>query len=152
MLHGGFRDMRMFNRLLKNKKFRYITLGGVTAAFNLATIFLIIKCLNINTALLRNIANISAIEVSLFFSFFVYRFGVWRQTKWELKKILFRQLPLYHLSSSSTLALRGFIVFPLLEWMGIDYMANTLIGIVVGTTLSYFFNDRIVFTNTPDKI
>lgn len=121
-------------------------MGGVTAAFNLATIFLIVEWLNINTPLLRNIANIGAIEISLFFSFFVYRFGVWQQTRWEIKKILFRQLPLYHLASSSTLALRGFIVFPLLEWMGFNYMANTLIGIVVGTTLSYFFNDRIVFT------
>jgi dolichol-phosphate mannosyltransferase len=146
MLHGGFSDMGMFNKLLKNKQFRYITLGGVTAAFNLATIFLIVEWLNINTPLLRNIANIGAIEISLFFSFFVYRFGVWQQTRWEIKKILFRQLPLYHLASSSTLALRGFIVFPLLEWMGFNYMANTLIGIVVGTTLSYFFNDRIVFT------
>lgn len=146
MLHGGFRDMRMFNRLLKNKQFRYIVLGGVTATFNLATIFLIVKWFNINTPFLRNIANIIAIEISLCFSFFVYRFGVWQQMKWEPRKIILRQLPLYHLASSSTLALRGFILFPLLEWMGISYMANTLIGIVVGAALSYFSNDRIVFT------
>lgn len=122
-----------------------MALGGVTAAFNLAAIFLIIRWFNINTPFLRNIANIGAIEISLIFSFFVYRFGVWRQTSWEFKEILFRQLPLYHLATSLTLALRGLIVFPLLEWVGINYIANTLIGIILGTTLSYFFNDRVVF-------
>lgn len=117
----------------------------MTAAFNLAAIYLIVKWFNINTSLLRNIANIGAIEISLIFSFFVYRFGVWRQTGWKFKEILFRQLPLYHLATSLTLALRGLIVFPFLDWIGINYMANTLIGILLGTTLSYFFNDRIVF-------
>jgi dolichol-phosphate mannosyltransferase len=81
--------MEMLSRSLNNKQFRYVALGGVTTAFNLITIFLIVQWFNVNTPLFRNIANICAIEISLIFSFFIYRLGVWQQSSWNPKKFCF---------------------------------------------------------------
>jgi dolichol-phosphate mannosyltransferase len=136
----------MFKKLSNNKQLKYLVLGGITAVFNLVVIWLLVELFRLDTPLQRNFANLVAIEISLIFSFFVYRLGVWTQASSDLRQILFRQLPLYHLSTSLTVMVRSFLIFPILDWLGVDYVINTLIGIGLGAFLSYFFNDQLVFS------
>ncbi|NJL88311.1 MAG: hypothetical protein HC886_23905 [Leptolyngbyaceae cyanobacterium SM1_1_3] len=68
------------------------------------------------TPLLRNLANVTAIEISLLFSFFVYRLGVWPQASWQLKPVLLYQLPMYHLSAAIVIIARSFLIFQF--WTG----------------------------------
>lgn len=127
------------------KILRFLLGGGVAAAFNLILMVLLIEQLGFNTPLLRNLSNLIAIELSLLLSFFIYRIWVWPGGVWTIQEVLFRQIPLYHLSAGSAVALRVFLVFPLLDWLGVNYGINTLLGILLSASLNYLISDRLVF-------
>ena len=126
--------------------------GGIAAVFNLLLIYILIERLGLDTATLRNVANIIAIELSLIFSFFVYRIWVWPGGVWRVSSILFKQLPLYHLSAGTAILLRILIVFPLLDKLGVSYGINTLIGILVNAIINYIISDRLVFKDNETEL
>ncbi|ALF56381.1 glycosyl transferase [Nostoc piscinale CENA21] len=132
------------------KVLKFLLGGGLAAALNLALIFLLIEKLNYNTPLLRNIANVFSIEISLVFSFFVYRTWVWTGGIWNFKEVFLRQLPLYHVSAGVAVIARIFLIFPLLDWFGVNYAINTLIGVLLSASINYLISDRFVF-KTPSK-
>lgn len=132
-------------KILEHKGFRFLICGGITAAFNVILLEGLIKSLKIATALGRNLANVLAIEVSLIFSFWVYKLWVWSESSWNWRTIIFREIILYHASMVLVISLRIFLIFPILDWLGVPSIVNTLIGIALGSIISYFFSDRIVF-------
>ena len=67
----------MLKRLLQKQAFRYLVCGLITAIFNVLLISSMIEILMLNTPVLRNLANLSSTEISLLFSFFVYKIWVW---------------------------------------------------------------------------
>ncbi|MFB2983775.1 GtrA family protein [Microseira sp. BLCC-F43] len=135
----------MLAKLSQNKIVRFLICGVVTAAFNILAIDVIIKSFKLDQPVLHNIANVIAIEVSLLFSFFVYRTWVWSKSQWKFKEVLWREIPLYQLSCGSVVAMRSLILFPLLNWLGVNYLINTLVGIVIGSAMNYVMSDRLVF-------
>jgi dolichol-phosphate mannosyltransferase len=135
----------MLRRLLQKQAFRYLICGAITAIFNVILIYAMIEVLGFNTPILRNIANISAIEISLFFSFFVYKVWVWAERNWNVRQVLFYQIPLYHVSAGISVITRSLILFPILNWLGVNYSINTLLGILVGAVINYKLSDKIVF-------
>ena len=142
-----FRIQFMLKRLLQKQAFRYLLCGLVTAIFNVLLISSLIEILRLNTPVLRNLANLSSTYISLLFSFFVYKIWVWTGGTWEIKKVLFYQIPLYHVSAGISVATRIFILFPILDWVGVNYSINTLVGILVGAVLNYKISDKLVFKN-----
>ncbi|MGB7085703.1 MAG: GtrA family protein, partial [Phormidesmis sp.] len=114
-------------------------------AFNVVMISLIVSQFQIETAIYRNVANFIAIEISLIFTFLVYRIWVWRINGWNIRKIFLKQLPMYHMASGFVILIRTLIIFPVLDWLGVSYIVNTFIGIAAGAGVNYFFNDQLVF-------
>ena len=135
----------MFKKLFRQRVFKFLLGGGVAAAFNLVVIFAMIEWLGFNTPLLRNIANIISIELSLIFSFFVYRIWVWPGGLWKIKEVFGKQLILYHFAAGTAVSVRILILFPLLDWWGVNYSINTLVGVLLSATINYLISDRLVF-------
>jgi dolichol-phosphate mannosyltransferase len=140
----------MLNTLLRSKALKFLIGGGVAAALNVVLMFWLIEGLGFNTPLLRNVANIVSIELSLIASFFIYRIWVWPGGVWSVREVLLRQLPLYHLSAGVAVISRIFLIFPTLDWLKVNYAINTLVGVLVSATLNYLISDRLVF-NTPNQ-
>ena len=130
---------------------RFLVGGGVAALFNLVLIAILIEQLGFNTPWLRSVANAIAIELSLLFSFAIYRIWVWPSNRWSLKNVLFRQLPLYHAAAGLAIITRSLIVFPLLDRLGVSYGANTLIGALLSAGINYAMSDRLVFKPQSDR-
>jgi dolichol-phosphate mannosyltransferase len=137
----------MLKRLWQPKILKFLIGGGIATLINLLLVFTLIDVIGLNTPTLRNIANIMAIELSLLSSFFIYRTWVWPGGNWTIKEVLLRQIPLYHIAASTAILARIFLVFPILDWLGVNYIINTLIGVVVNATLNYWISDRLVFTS-----
>lgn len=135
----------MLKKLFRPKIIKFFLGGGLAAALNLLLIVMMIERLGFNTPVLRNIANIVSIEISLVFSFFVYRLWVWTGGVWKFREVFLRQLPLYHISAGSAVIARIFVVFPILDWLGVNYTFNTLVGVVLSASLNYLVSDRFVF-------
>ena len=140
----------MLQKIIDHKVFKFIVGGGVAATINLLLIIILIEWLGFNTPSLRAIANAISIEISLLASFFIYRIWVWPGGVWTIKEILLRQIPLYHISAGMAVISRIFFLFPLLDWLEVNYTINTLVGVVVSAVLNYLISDRLVF-KTTDK-
>ena len=135
----------ILKKLLRQRIFKFLIGGGVSTAVNVLLIFAMIELLGLDTPVLRNIANAASIELSLLFSFFVYRTWVWPGGTWTVREVLWRQIPLYHVSAGTAVIIRILILFPLLDWLGINYAINTLVGVLLGAGLNYVISDRLVF-------
>ena len=112
---------------------------------NLLLIFYFIECLEFNTPILRNVANSLSIELSLLASFFIYRIWVWPGGAWTVREVLWRQIPLYHISAGTAVVARIFLIFPFLDRLEVNYTINTLVGVLVSASLNYLISDRLVF-------
>jgi dolichol-phosphate mannosyltransferase len=132
-------------KLWNQRGVRFIFVGGLTTFANILLISIFVKYLNLNTPLLRSLSNAFATEICLLLSFFCYRQFVWQAKSFHWQKVLRYELPIYHLSVVSVIALRILLVFPLLDWLGVHHALNTLIGIVLGAALSYALSDKFVF-------
>ncbi|MDB9515049.1 GtrA family protein [Kamptonema animale CS-326] len=135
----------------KQRIFRYLICGIITAIFNVVLIYLIIETWKLNTQILRNFANIMAIEVSLIFSFFVYRTWVWVSHDSSWQEILWQQIPRYHISCGLVVATRSFLIFPILEGLKVNYQINTLIGIILGSVINYAISEKWVFKKNKNS-
>jgi dolichol-phosphate mannosyltransferase len=138
----------MIRDIFHNKLLRFIIGGGVAAAINLFLIFSLIEWCGFKTPLLRNIANLISIEISLLASFFIYRIWVWTGGNWTVKEVLWKQIPLYHVSAGVAVIARILIIFPILDWFHVNYVANTLVGVISSACLNYVISDRLIF-KTP---
>ncbi|MDZ8108408.1 MAG: glycosyltransferase [Nostoc sp. DedQUE12a] len=141
----------MLKKLFQPKILKFLLGGGLAAALNLVLIYLIIEKLGFNTAFLRNVANAISIELSLVFSFFVYRAWVWTGGIWDLREVFLRQLPLYHVSAGAAVITRVFLIFPILDWLRVNYAINTIIGALVSASINYLISDRFVFKTPKQK-
>lgn len=135
----------MWKKLPSKKILKFLLGGGVAAIINLILIFWLIDILKFNTPFLRNVANAISIELSLLASFFIYRIWVWTGGNWTIKEILLRQIPLYHIAAGAAIFLRLFFIFPVLDWLKVNYAINTLVGVLVGATINYVISDSLVF-------
>ncbi|MBG1244854.1 glycosyltransferase [Nostoc sp. NZL] len=141
----------MLKKLFQPKILKFLLGGGLAAALNLVLIYLIIEKLGFNTPFLRNIANVVSIEISLIFSFFIYRTWVWTGGIWNIREVLFRQLPLYHVSAGLAVITRILFIFPILDWLKVNYAINTIIGALVSASINYLISDRFVFKTPTQK-
>ena len=130
---------------LQRKKIKFVLAGGAAASFNLLAIICLVEFLGFDTAVLRNVANAISVELSLIASFFLYRLLVWPGGSWEIRQMVWEQLPLYHTSGGAVVISRIFFVFPFLDWLGIHYTLNTLVGVGLGATINYVLKDRLGF-------
>ncbi len=136
----------MLEKVRKQKKIlNFLFCGLITAAFNIIILYVLIELWNFKTPTLKNVANLAAIEISLIFTFFVYKKWVWSKSKWHLKKIFLREIPLFHMSALLTIISRSFILFPIIDWLGIHYILNTLIGIGLGSIVNYLACEKMIF-------
>ena len=62
----------MLTKIYNNKIFRFLIAGGVAFLINLFLIYWFIDDLGFNIPLLKNVANVISIEISLIASFFIY--------------------------------------------------------------------------------
>jgi dolichol-phosphate mannosyltransferase len=138
----------MFTKLFQSKVLKFLIGGGIAASINLFLIFFLIDHLGFNAPFLRNIANVISIEISLLSSFFIYRTLVWTGGNWSVREVLLRQLPLYHISAGTAVITRIFFVFPILDWLRVNYAINTIIGVLLSATINYLISDRFVFKNS----
>ncbi len=140
----------MIKKLLEKRVIKFLIGGGIAALFNLLLMFIFIEICQFNTPVQRNIANIIAIELSLLLSFFIYRNFVWTGGIWTVKDVLLKQIPLYHISAGVAVLTRIFIVFPLLDYLGVNYQINTLIGVLFSASINYIISDKLVFKENKD--
>src|SRR5215207_4344319 len=121
-------SLRFYSSPHLGRILRFMIGGGSATILNLSLAFIGVDILGFRSDLQQNYVNFATMEVSLVYSFFVYRAFVWRDKVSSPSWILLRQLPLYHLSAGAG-ALTRMLLFPVLQIVSLHYLLNIIIGI-----------------------
>ncbi len=141
---------KLITRLCSERLVRFLFFGGSAAVVNLLLMELLVQYLNWNTALLRNAANVVSVELSLLYSFLVYRLFVWRDVADSFQRTWFQQLTRYHFSAGTSVLIRWCLLFPVLDGVGVDYRINTILGAALSCMINYALSNRFVFNAHPE--
>ena len=129
----------------------FLICGSSAAALNLILAYVGVDLLGFSSYLQQNYVNVVTMEVGLVYSFFVYKFFVWKDKMSSPTRVLLWQLPIYHLSAGAALLARGLLIFPLLQFLGVHYLLNISIGLLSGAAITFILSDRYVFTTLDSK-
>lgn len=133
------------SKIITSKVIIFFICGLLSAFINLVTIESLFEIFHPTHFFIKILINFIAIEISLLASFFLYRSWVWPLKTWSFPDLLLRQLPLYHVSCISSILLRVFLVFPVIDAIGINYKINTFIGICVSFWINYISGETLIF-------
>jgi dolichol-phosphate mannosyltransferase len=136
--------------IFESKVFKFLAGGSISALFNVVLIYALVDYTGLNTVWLKNISNIASIEISLIISFFIYRNWVWKDAQPIGSGVVLRQLLLYHFSAGSAFVARALFIFPILDLIGIHYIVNTFVGILIGAVINYNISNNLVFRYYTD--
>jgi dolichol-phosphate mannosyltransferase len=123
---------------------RFLIAGASAAVVNLAFMGLFVEICGFKGYWLKNIANISSMEISIFYNFILCRSWTWSDTLREQGVSLLRQFFIFNSAALSGMLIR-IGLFAFFEMYGMNYLMNVCLGIGSVAILSFFFYDRVVF-------
>ena len=123
---------------------RFLIVGTSAALVNFLSITILIELLGFQSYLLKNVANILAIEISTFYNFSVSRLWTWGDAPRKQGKSLIAQFISYNLAALTGITFRA-LLFPVLEKLGVFYLFNVALGIGMAATLDFILFDKLVF-------
>lgn len=135
-------------RVLDAKSVRFLLVGGSAFVVNAILLTVFIEGFNLQTPLSRNIANLIAIQLSIVFSFELHRRATFRLEQPVKGWALVRQFLAYEVSIGFALVLRA-LLFAVLDWVGLNYLINLAVGVIVVSGISYVIYDKVVFRQKP---
>ena len=123
--------------------------GLIVAASQFATIIFLVEDLHFSSKFQQNVAYAISIEVSIIIGFLLHAFITWR---YKFKSIInfINKIFLFHLVTAVSFLIRQILFYILLEW-GVNYRANTLIGIIIAVIINFFGYQNIVFKEKIKK-
>ena len=129
---------------------RFCIAGFSAAVVNLSLMVLFVEGFGCKTYLLKNLANLLSIEISIIYHFVLSRAWTWSDAPQKKGKELIAQCISFHVANLTGIAIRV-IIFAVLEKMGVFYILNVILGIGVATAVSFILYDRIVFRRRIDE-
>ena len=123
---------------------RFLIVGSSAAILNFALMILFVETLSFDTAVLKNIANVISIEVSVFYNFLLSRIWTWGDAPKRQGKGLVLQFISFNLAALSGIVAR-IIIFAALDSFGVFYLVNVFCGIGVVATLDFILYDKLIF-------
>ncbi len=132
--------------MISARLLRFLFFGGTAAAVNIVLMYLLVSVADWNTPRWRNLANVISVEISLLYSYAVYRLFVWKPAADQhYRERLASQVIRYHGSAGAAVLARWLFVFPVLDWLGVNYVINTIFGALLSCFLNFFLSSRFVF-------
>jgi putative flippase GtrA len=133
--------------MMPSVKIRKFIISGASAAMvNILAMVLLVEVFNFKTYLLKNIANVLAIAVSVIYNFLICRWWTWAAVVRKKGRALMMQFLSFSMVNFFTMVLRA-VLFAFLEKFQIFYVVNVTIGIAVAAILSFILYEHFVFRN-----
>lgn len=134
----------MFNFFLSRKKklLKFFLIGITLTIVNLLLIYFFVDILKLNTIFLKNVSNVLAIEIGIILSFILNRNFTWSESK--NNDTFLNQIIRFHYVVGFSAFFRV-ALFAILQFIGINYLINTLICIMLSSIFNFIFYDKRVF-------
>ncbi len=129
---------------------KYALNGVLVALSQILSIFILVNYFAFQTPALQEVANLISIEISVLVGLLLHSNITWRY-KYETVRNFLKIFIYFHLITGISFVARV-ILFPILATTGMNYMANTLIGVFLAIVLNFLGYDRLFFKNKLAKI
>lgn len=134
---------------MTNRIEKFFITGLSASIVNFLLMVLFVEAFHFKTYILKNVANILAIFLSIIYNFIVSRLWTWSEIPKKHGRSLLVQFISFNLANMFTMGLRV-AVFAWLEKVGVNYMLNVIIGIVLAAVISFILYDKLVFNEKMD--
>jgi len=136
---------QIWTKLIEPRSLRFLLVGMLGALSNILILLALVDLLHWETIFLKSLANVIATEICLVASFFNYRQFVWQIETFDWRSVIQSELLNYHISIASVIIIRSLLLFPFMDWLGLDPAINTVIGIGIGAGLTYTLSEKLIF-------
>lgn len=135
-----------YNETLFAKTVKYVLMGIFVALSQFATMIILIEGFEFESVVKQNIAYAVSIEVSILIGYLLHSTFTWRYRFDSIKCWLLKFLH-FNLITSGSFIVRQILFYVLLLY-GLNYIPNTLIGILVAIIINFFGYEKLVFKKT----
>ena len=129
---------------------RFLIIGSSAAFVNFLLMILFVEVFWFKTYFLKNLANVSSIEISIFYNFLLSRLWTWVDAPKKQGKSLMAQFVSFNLAALTGIGIRVF-VFAILEKWGVFYLLNVALGIGLAATVDFLLYDKLIFKRRIDE-
>jgi dolichol-phosphate mannosyltransferase len=137
--------------LSRRKAKRFFIAGLVAALVNFLALVFFVEVLGFRTFLLKNVANLMAMEIAVIFHFFLSRHWTWQRIPRKKGRELVTQALSFHAAVFAGISLR-IILFAVLEKWNVHYLFNNALGIGLVAVMNYVFFDKFIFREAVETV
>ena len=129
------------------KIFRFIVVGALAAAVNIAAMYILTASLHMDGTIQRNLANFLAMLMGVTTAFILNRQWTWEDSPKKAGTGLVYQYFAYCTSAGAGAILR-IVLFAALDYLtSVHYLFNVMIGIGAAAFLDFFLYNKFVFAS-----
>ena len=129
---------------LNERVIRFLIVGTSAAIVNIALMIFFVELLSFKTYILKNIANVLSMEVSVFYNFLLSRIWTWGDVPKKQGKGIVLQFISFNLAALTGILTRV-TIFAILDNLGVYYLINVFLGIGSATVLDFILYDKLIF-------
>ena len=137
-------------RLLSERIIKFLISGGSAAILNFALIYLFVEYLGFKTYFLKNLANLLVIEICIVFVFTLSRLWTWNDAPKKQGQSLLGQFLSFNLAYLAGIVIKV-ILFAVFEALGMYYLVNIAIGMVIAAGFDFILSDKFVFKRKENQ-
>ncbi|MEW6333761.1 MAG: GtrA family protein [Thermodesulfobacteriota bacterium] len=127
------------------ERLKRFLLGGSSAfVVNAALMIFFVEALRFDSPLLKNIANVMAMEISIFYHFLISRMWTWQDAPKKHRERLAVQFMAFNFAALAGVLIR-IASFALMENWRIHYMVNMTVGVGMAALFDFILYDRLIF-------
>jgi dolichol-phosphate mannosyltransferase len=123
---------------------RFLLVGSSAFVVNAALMIFFVEALGFVSPLMKNIANLAAMEISIFYNFLASRMWTWKDAPRKQQGRLAVQFIAFNFAALAGVMIR-IASFAAMENWQMHYMLNMTIGVGMAAVFDFVLYDRLIF-------
>jgi dolichol-phosphate mannosyltransferase len=123
---------------------RFLLVGSSAFVVNAALMIFFVEALGFVSPLLKNTANLIAMEISIFYNFLISRIWTWKDAPKQQQGRLAVQFIAFNFAALAGVVMR-MASFAAMENWQIHYLLNMTIGVGMAAAFDFVLYDRFIF-------
>jgi dolichol-phosphate mannosyltransferase len=123
---------------------RFLLVGSSAFVVNAALMIFFVEALGFVSPLMKNIANLTAMEISIFYNFLISRMWTWKDAPRKQQRRLAVQFIAFNFAALAGVMIR-IASFAAMENWQMHYMLNMTIGVGMAAVFDFVLYDRLIF-------
>jgi dolichol-phosphate mannosyltransferase len=123
---------------------RFLLVGSSAFVVNAALMVFFVEVLGFVSPLLKNTANLIAMEISIFYNFLISRMWTWKDAPKQQQRRLAVQFIAFNFAALAGVLMR-MVSFAAMENWQVYYLLNMTIGVAMAAVFDFVLYDRLIF-------